>query len=104
MRWKARRTARRRRDGSSEPAALARKTPRRSFERRSQVALDVGDPAGLAVEELLHDGVPPAELLDREERRRLRVALCVDEGGQDRAVPLLGKDLLGRLRSDVVDE
>src|SRR3954447_855246 len=63
----------------------------------AELLLDVGDDGVLRVEELLVDLVPAAEVVDREEARRGRELLLVDERGENRAIALGGEDLL-RLR------
>src|SRR5437764_9533971 len=66
--------------------------------------LDLCDDAVVGVEELVVHRAPAAELVDREEPRRSRELLLVDQRGVDRAVALRLEDLLALLRAQERDE
>src|SRR3954465_3610888 len=69
----------------------------------AKVLLDLADDA-VGVEELrVHLG-PAAELVDREQALRPRELLVIGRGRVDRAVALLGEDLLRRRAAGVLDE
>src|SRR5918997_787958 len=70
----------------------------------TELLLDLGHGARVRVEEVGVDLVPAAELVDLEERLRVRVRALVHQLGRDRAVALGGVDLLGLLRLEEVQE
>src|SRR4051794_3812627 len=72
-----------------------------AFGGDTKALLDVRHDALLLVEELGHDRVPAAELLDREQLLGGREPLLVDERLDHRAVALRREDLLRRGRGEV---
>src|SRR4051794_17987678 len=72
--------------------------------REPLVLVDAGHHAVLRIEELLVDGRPSAEVVDREQVLWRRVFRLVHEVLVDRAVALLTEDLLRLVAAREVDE
>src|SRR4051812_27683182 len=90
--------AARRRGSEAVRASAGSGDPRR--------VLDLGDRPVRRVEEVLHDLVPAAEVVDREERLRIRELRgeLLGHRPDHRAVPVLGEDRLRRGRPEEVEE
>src|SRR5262245_18578214 len=67
------------------------------------VLLDLRDDAGVRVEEGLRHAVPAAEVDDREQTGRGRELVVRDHALHDRPVAVVGEDLLGLGRVQVVE-
>src|SRR6476659_7714238 len=70
----------------------------------AEFGLDLGDGTGFVVEELVVDFAPAAELVDLEQLGRGRELFLVNQLRVDRAVAVLGPDVLTFIGPDEVEE
>src|SRR3954454_7436258 len=92
------------RAAGNRKAAGRRATVAVSATADAERVLDLCDRAAGGVEELCVHGGPAAEVLDGEQLCRRRELRRVDVRLHDRAVAVVGEDLLRGVRVQVVDE